>query len=455
MMERRPRRRRRRLSRARAGALAGALVLVLLLAAVVGGALRAGSQSTPYQRSVDRSYALEVRDIVTRATLLDRQLHALLKDMPRERRLALESTLDTLVRSADALAAAARTAGTPAPWGPVGAEVALAMSERARAVSDLRTLVDRLLGMSPLPGAASAQSVTARPPRPISATGAAEALGRVSDLLARADRTYAEARRALRSAPGRAVIPPSAWASRAVSWSSGTALSFVDALTSSSTLVAVHDVELVTHATVLTPAPVPPSPTATGPSTAVLPPTGRVVVTAVVANRGNVAERGVVVEASLRPAGGAGGRRITRRRSVSLGVHDAVSVVMPPLGVVPNHHYTITVSVVPPRPDPPGAVTTDTLTTSVAPPAAPVVGQLSPNKGPAGTILAIFGSGFTWVTSVDFGTTRARFVVRSSGQMTVLVPTQKHGSGPVAVRVTNPGGTSAPSPADRFTYRTK
>jgi hypothetical protein len=83
---------------------------------------------------------------------------------------------------------------------------------------------------------------------------------------------------------------------------------------------------------------------------------------------------------------------------------------------------------------------------------APVVTALSPTSGTqaGGTPVTITGSGFTGATAVDFGTTAATHVnVVSDTSITANSPA---GTGTVDVTVTTPAGTSATSPADRFTY---
>ena len=65
-------------------------------------------------------------------------------------------------------------------------------------------------------------------------------------------------------------------------------------------------------------------------------------------------------------------------------------------------------------------------------------------------MLIITGTGFMGATAVDFGSTAARtFTVNSSTQITA---TDAAGSGTVAITVATPGGTSATSAADQFTY---
>jgi len=192
----------------------------------------------------------------------------------------------------------------------------------------------------------------------------------------------------------------------------------------------------------------------------VLPPTGRIGLSVVVANDGNVTERGIVVRASVQRAAGtnaasstgtvAGAKHSETSRGVTLSAGSSVSVTLPAFRVVPGYRYTITVAVDTPVPDTQGATTSDAVVVQVAPPAPPTVGQLLPANGPGGTDVTILGSDFTWVSAVTFGRTAARFKVVSSTQVTAVAP---RGAGTVAVRITNPGGTSASSAADLFHYR--
>jgi hypothetical protein len=82
----------------------------------------------------------------------------------------------------------------------------------------------------------------------------------------------------------------------------------------------------------------------------------------------------------------------------------------------------------------------------------PAVTGLSPAGGTetGGTLVTITGTGFTGATAVDFGTTAATDVTVVSS--TTITADSPAGSGVVDVTVTTPGGTSAKSPADQYTY---
>ena len=86
--------------------------------------------------------------------------------------------------------------------------------------------------------------------------------------------------------------------------------------------------------------------------------------------------------------------------------------------------------------------------------AAPTVTARQPQRRarpPAAPSVTITGTGFTGATAVDFGgDRRASFTVNSATQITATSPARRPGT--VDVTVTTPGGTSATSAADQFTY---
>ena len=82
--------------------------------------------------------------------------------------------------------------------------------------------------------------------------------------------------------------------------------------------------------------------------------------------------------------------------------------------------------------------------------AAPAVTSTSPKSGGVATAVTVTGSGFTGATSVQFGgNTATAMTVVSDAQ---IIATSPPGSGTVDITVVGPAGTSAISPAARFTY---
>jgi hypothetical protein len=85
--------------------------------------------------------------------------------------------------------------------------------------------------------------------------------------------------------------------------------------------------------------------------------------------------------------------------------------------------------------------------------AAPAVTGISPNSGgtAGGTQVVITGSNLGGAMAVKFGgTAAASFTVNSATQITAVSPAENAGT--VNVTVTTPGGTSATSAADQFTF---
>ena len=82
---------------------------------------------------------------------------------------------------------------------------------------------------------------------------------------------------------------------------------------------------------------------------------------------------------------------------------------------------------------------------------APCLTGITPNQGPAGTVVTLQGRNLYGITSVTFGSTSVPFTPSISGGATVVAPP---GSGTVAVTVTaNSGGRSVTSSLP-FTYTT-
>jgi hypothetical protein len=79
-----------------------------------------------------------------------------------------------------------------------------------------------------------------------------------------------------------------------------------------------------------------------------------------------------------------------------------------------------------------------------------VVNSVFPLAGGVGTPVTIRGSGFSGAVAVSFGTASARFEVDGDTQILAWAPTGP--TGLVDVTVTAPGGASAATLADQFTY---
>jgi hypothetical protein len=88
-------------------------------------------------------------------------------------------------------------------------------------------------------------------------------------------------------------------------------------------------------------------------------------------------------------------------------------------------------------------------------PSVPVISGVGPTSGTTqgGYSVYVTGSGFTATTAVSFGGTAASSIsVYSDNALVVTAPA--HGAGTVDVQITTPGGTSAITAADQFSYVT-
>nr|WP_268245875.1 IPT/TIG domain-containing protein [Streptomyces chryseus] len=97
------------------------------------------------------------------------------------------------------------------------------------------------------------------------------------------------------------------------------------------------------------------------------------------------------------------------------------------------------------------SATLDVLRVATATP-APTVTAISPATGPiaGGTVVTITGTGLSGATAITFGATPATGISCTATSCTATAPA--HAAGTVHVQVTTPGGTSATSVADQYTY---
>ncbi len=126
---------------------------------------------------------------------------------------------------------------------------------------------------------------------------------------------------------------------------------------------------------------------------------------------------------------------------------NAIRVTVPSTGTAATVHVTVT------TPGGTSATTNADRFTYVTPP-TPVVTGLDQTSDTVlgGTSIVVNGSGFTGASRVKFGTTTTgNFSVISDNAIRVVVPTAAT-AGAVDVTVVGPGGTSATTAADQFTY---
>lgn len=353
-----------------------ALVVVVGIL-VVGSVAEIHAQSASYRQITDHGYGALVAPVVNAsnqtghelATLVDRAPSLPNQQIPHTARTEIQQGLDQAVLATAQQERSVMGVAPPAPSGALGQRLVEVFAERATAVSDLRTAIDRLLGMVPsAPGVAGVLSTAGASPS-ISTSGAATAMSRVGMLLHHADVGYASVAAAIRRAPGSDRLPTSVWVPAPVSTASlgaGRLGGLAATLMASAALVPFH--AMVVTAIGLFPPAVSsgaagtigdgcaaPASTVPGSAPTVLPPTATVTADITITNCGTVTESGVGVTETLAVADPSG----TRAPPVGEGAASAHTVVtvrsgasttfsLPGLAVADGHSYTLTVAITPP-----------------------------------------------------------------------------------------------------------
>ncbi len=322
--------------------MVAAMALVVVL--VAGGLADLGRAERPYWRSVDRSYALQVRAVAAQSSATGRELAALLARLSGLDRSSLATQLAALVAQARQTQAFGSSLAPPAPARGAAAFLEAALAERSAATAELQRSVGGLLGLG---GDGPSLSVP-------QATSALVAVGR---LLSSSDARWRDLRAELARSPGHPSVPASAWVTHPATFSAPAAGAVARTLASSPNLAVRHDVVLLQNGVALDPEPVPPPAPQAGqassvPSNAsVLPPTQRVHVSALVANHGDVTERHLSVSLTLEGLGSGATRRSSATvRSLAPGAVTAVG--LPPLPVASHQEYLLEVAVRPPAGQP-------------------------------------------------------------------------------------------------------
>ncbi len=347
---------------------------------VVGSLAEINAQSSGYRASVNSGYAALATRVVDASNATGAQLGELMDEAPtlsndplpdtagKTARAEIQQGLDEAVTAADQEASEAAALVPPAPTGNVGAGITGVMATRATAVGRLRTTIDQLLGMSPLPIAGSPPSTTPAVAVPLqSPEVAARAMGSVGRLLEGADAAYRAVAATARRQPGPMRLPNSTWVTSPASTSPLGAVrlsGFAPILAEGSgALVPFHQL-VITSVGLSPPAVASGSPgtigvgcaqyavsTVPGTTPSVLPPTSTVAVDATVTNCGTVDEAGVTVTETLTladPAGTApppaGARGGSAHVEASIPAGSSIGPSLPPMIVAGGHTYTLTVS---------------------------------------------------------------------------------------------------------------
>jgi hypothetical protein len=340
MSPRRPRRRARRRSPARPIIVLGAVAI--LAALLIGGLAEVSRQSQGYDAMSNRTLAAQGTVVARQSNATASSATALMDTIESQNRPGLQIALDGLVQqTADESDGAASAAGA-APDGSTGAEFAAVFADRARSMSELRAAIDGYLGMQPLPVAGTATTVaSAGGADPLlSATETTNRIAAAGALLAQSDALYRSVRHTLRTSVGHGLLPRSAWVQNAQLWAPGAIASQIDLMSTSPSLVAVHDLVL---RTVRINPPALPTPQGTAANVSVITPTTQLSVDVVLANDGSVDEPHAMVHYTM--ANQSSGATSSRSQTIALAADASQALPTANFRVAPGTSYVLTVSV--------------------------------------------------------------------------------------------------------------
>jgi len=352
-------------------AVAAAVTLVL----VVGSIAEIHAQSGGYRRSIDAGYgALAVR-VVDMSNQTGTQLAAVMdsapsltnQSLPRTARAVLEQGLDAAVAATTQESDQAAHLVPPDPTDQVSDQFTDVMAARATGTADLRSTVDQLLGMTPLPIAgAPATSIPPPPAALISIGQATTSMGNAGLIFQRSDADFANLTAQIRRMGLPIHLPRSVWVPVPVVTAplGSTQLASSAAGLGTAAALAPNHRLAITAVGLSPPAVSAGGPgllggdcanvgsNAPGPTPTVLPPTFTVTAEVTVTNCGTVPETGVVVTQTLAladPAGtappGPRARGSASRVTVALRSGSSMALTLPSATVATGHLYTLTVQV--------------------------------------------------------------------------------------------------------------
>jgi hypothetical protein len=374
-MPRSSRRRRRPRGRGVGQSVLIGIAIAVTAILVAGSLIAVHTQSRGYRTATTTGYAALADRVAQESTRTGALLSDLMagapalanQALPHTARGILEQGLDAAVLDTGTQSRQARNLASPSPEGGLSGRFTDVMDLRASATAALRSTVDRLLGMQPLPVAGGPSNTLPGPPVTLISPGqaASEMAGEGRSFeQADADFRALRATAAVRHLPFR--VQPSVWVPAPVATAplgSASLGATAAALHVSVPLFPYH--HLVVTTVGLSPPAVPvggvgsvstscegPVSTVPGATPAVIPPTASLTALVTVTNCGTVPEAGVTVSVTVAvadtagtappPAGDLGGKA---RGVVSLASGSSSVPDLAPLPVASGHRYTVTVAV--------------------------------------------------------------------------------------------------------------
>jgi hypothetical protein len=358
--------------------LLAALVAVATVLAI-GSLVEVHTQSSAFRTSTNTGYGALASRVADDSNQTGAQLAGLLDTAPlltnapnppipqNMARTVLQQGLDQAVSSSSDEAVRAAHLVPPAPAGTVSGQFTQVMSDRATAVSAIRTGIDQRLGMAPLPIAGAPTPSTTPGPAPLVSADQAAAVLAVAGLgLERADAAYRVLLAGIRREGLPIHLPRSVWVPSPVARAPLGSVrlgALIPSLDAAASFVPYH--RLIFTAVGLSPPAVAtggagtagsgcsaPRSTVPGATPTVLPPTSSVGVAATVTNCGTVIESDVGVSETLAPADPPGAalppaaaRGGTAKATVTVRAGSSVALPQPAFAVAGGHLYTLTLAI--------------------------------------------------------------------------------------------------------------
>jgi hypothetical protein len=351
-----------------------AALIAVLGVVIIGSLSEINAQSAGYRRAIDTGYIQMAAVVANASTQTGARLASLVNSaaalpnapVPETARDRIQQGLDAAVQATSQEATEADSLVPPTPTGTISQQFSAVLHQRAAATASLRTVIDRQLGMTPLPVAGAAVTTDPSPGPPITLTAATTATTQVGQTLLDADADYRALAASVRTQRLPVSLPASVWVTRPTARAplgpDGLA-QLPPSLSVSAAVAPLH--QLIISTVSLSPPAVPSgapgvfadgcrNPQSAVPSSVptVLTPTGSITVSISVTNCGNVTESGVRVTqtvspatpagSTLPPAGQRGGQEET---TVSLRSGASVSLDLQSVAVAPGHLYNLVIAI--------------------------------------------------------------------------------------------------------------
>ena len=179
--------------------MAVVVIVVVVGVIVIASIAEINAQSGPYRQMVNRSFGALASPLVNASTQTGRDLATTMKQAAgaSTNRNGLQQKLDQAVADASSQSSDAASLVPPSEVGSLDQQLVAVFAERAAAATSVRSAVDGLLGMTPLPAAGAPVSTSPTTAPPVTATQATTLLSAAGAQISRADADFASVRRAL------------------------------------------------------------------------------------------------------------------------------------------------------------------------------------------------------------------------------------------------------------------